>query len=77
MNTSFSFVNQKNPFSEATHRFEKAIGSIDQTNFRDLREVMTALPHLRFRPGYTLDCCRVGDTSNFYRKLYVYRQDSL
>ena len=72
----FHQIERPNPFAAATHRFERKIIETDFSRFWDLRDVMTALPHIRFRDGYTLDAYHAGDRRNSKMKLYAYLTDS-
>jgi len=69
-------LSKRNPFAIATHRFEAKLNELDLFSYWDLREIMDSLPHLRFKEGYTLDGCRIGDKRDSIMRLYVYEQDS-
>ncbi len=72
----FHQIERPNPYAAATHRFERKIIETDFRRFWDLRDIMTALPHIQFKDGYTLDAYYVGDRRNARMKLYAYLMDS-
>lgn len=70
-------IGRPNPFAKATHRFERKMIETNFGTYWDLRDIMTALPHLKFKDGYTLDAYYAGDMDNANMKLYAYRMDSM
>lgn len=67
---------RRNELAIATHRFEQNLQKVSFGAFWDLRDILTGLPHIHFREGYTLDGCYVGDRRNASMKLYAYKMDS-
>ena len=66
----------RNELAISTHRFERNMQKVDLVHFWDLRDILNGLPHIKFREGYTLDGCYVGDRNNASMKLYAYKIDS-
>lgn len=73
---SIQIISKRNELAIATHRFELNTKKVDFSEFWDLRDILNGLPHIRFREGYTLDGCFVGDLRNASMKLYAYKKDS-